>query len=195
MKPTVRQQEIVEAARSIITLKGMESLTIRELAKELKLTEGAIYRHFKSKNQIIELLIDDIEKTLLAAVGQGAAGNEDPAEKLRNVFTAHLSYVEKRNGVSFSIINETINIKDERLRKHMLSVVNAYLIKIEGLLTEGVKSGQFRKNINTASGSVAFFGMVQSLVTLWALSGYKHSILTAHLPALFDLYIKGVIKQ
>ncbi len=195
MSPTIKQQEIVEAARAIITARGMGCLTIRELANGMSLTEGAIYRHFKSKNQIIELLIDDIEKSLLVIFELRAAANWDAIEKLRNVFTSHLSYIEKRRGVSFSIINETINIKNERIRKRMASVMDQYLKRIETLLAEGVRSGQFRKNIDPASGSIAFFGMIQTLGTLWALSDYKHSVLTTHLPSLFDFYIKGVMSR
>ena len=63
-KGTVRQREIIIAAREVIFSKGIEKLTVREIAKELKITNGALYRHFKSKNEIMSLLIDDIEENL-----------------------------------------------------------------------------------------------------------------------------------
>ena len=64
---TVRQREIIIAARAVIFSRGIENLTVREIAKELNITNAALYKHFKSKNEIISLLIDDIEESLLSA--------------------------------------------------------------------------------------------------------------------------------
>ena len=83
---TPRQQEIVDAARKIITSRGIKSLTTRERARELKITDGALYRHFKSKDEIISLLIDDIEDTLLSAIQEAANMNADPIKKLESIF-------------------------------------------------------------------------------------------------------------
>ena len=54
---TPRQQEIVDAARKIIASRGTKRLTVRQIAKELKITDGALYRHFDAKNGIISLLL------------------------------------------------------------------------------------------------------------------------------------------
>ena len=194
MKHHIRQKEIIECTRRIITGKGMEALTIRELARELRLTEGAIYRHFRSKKEIVELLIRDIERTLLEAIGQAMEGEGDPVQRLRRVFASHVSYVEKRKGVSFAIINETINIKDKRLQKLMLGVIDRYLEKIRDLLAAGIKSGRFRKNIDLRASGISFFGLIQSLVTVWALSGYEPSVIRQHMPKMFEQYIEGVIR-
>jgi len=193
---TPRQQEIVNCARRIITSKGVENLTIAELAKGLKLTQGAIYRHFKSKKEIIGLLIDDIEKTLLETVEQAAGSSDKPLEKLESILSAHLSYASQRKGVSFIVINETLSLKDKSLQRKMLGAIHKYLNKIAEILLEGHKSGLFRKNINTTTGSIAFFGMVQSMVTIWALSGFRHSLNNKNrLQELFEIYKEGVISK
>lgn len=192
MKHAVRQQQIVEASRKIITQKGMSELTMRELARSLKFTEAAIYKHFRSKNEVIGLMIEDIERTLMETIDAAAAGSGKATEKLRSVFTSHLSYAEKRKGVSFAVINETINLKDKGLQKRMLRVLDAYHNRIGDLVAEGIRSGEFQKSVDPSSASVAFFGMVQSLATLWALNGYRADILKAHVPAMFDLYINGL---
>lgn len=193
MEHTVRQKDIVAHARKIIMSKGMEKLTIRELAREIRLTEGAIYKHFRSKREIIELLIEDIETTLLKTIDAALESEGKSLEKLKNVFASHLSYVEQRKGVSFAIINETINIKDEKLQSRMLSVLNAYYKRIERLLLQGMETGEIRKDIKTSSASVAFFGMVQSLVTLWALKDYDAKVIKTHMEEMFEIYIKGMV--
>jgi len=190
---SIRQQEIVDCARRIISSKGIENLTIREIANELKVTDGALYRHFKSKKEIISLLINDIERTLLTTITAAAQKSDEPAKKLENIFSSHISYSEQRKGVSFIVINETLNLKDRNLQQKMFNVIRKYLKKIRQILTEGVQAGNFRKDINLHSSSIVFFGMVQSLVTLWALSGFKYTLKkTRQIKEIFEIYKRGL---
>lgn len=194
-KYSIRQQEIVESVRKIITSRGIENLTIHEIAKDLKITDGAIYRHFKSKKEIISLLIDDIEKTLLSAIESAVGKVKEPLEKLESILSSHLSYAEQRRGVSFIVINETLNLQDKSLQRKMFGVIHRYLKKIKEILLDGIKSGAFRKDVDIVSAGIAFFGIVQSMVTLWTLSGFKYSFNKSRLEKIFDIYKKGVIAK
>ena len=194
MKKTTRQQDIVGVARMIITSRGVKSLTVREIAKELGITDGALYRHFKNKNGIISLLIDDIEATLLGAIAQAVDEPRDPLAKLENVFFSHLSYTEQRRGVTFIVINEALGLGDKELRAKMYRVVEKYLETIGMILRAGIKSGIFRKSIDTESAAIAFFGMIQSAVTLWSLSGFGFSLRSKRLDKMFDIYKTAIIK-
>jgi AcrR family transcriptional regulator len=185
---TIRQQEIIKSARAVIFSKGIEKLTVREIAKELKITNSALYRHFKSKNEIISLLIDDIEETLLSAIQEAANKNADPIQKLESIFMSHLSYSEQMKGTSFTVINQVSGLKDNHLKRKMSGVLNKYLKTIKGIVVEGITSGIFRKEINPASASIVFFGTIQSMVTLWCLSGYKVSLRKAYFTQMFDIY-------
>lgn len=156
-------------------MKGVENLTTRMIARELRLTNGALYRHFQSKKEIISLLIDDIEETLLATIREAAHTKGDPLYRLENIFLSHLSYAEQMKGTSFVIINEVSGIKDKNLQRKMFSVLNRYLKTIKEIIMEGIESGLFRKELNPASASIVFFGTIQSMVTLWSLSGYRLS--------------------
>jgi len=190
---TVRQQEIVDAARKIISTQGIEKLTVRAIAQELKITDGALYRHFRSKKEIISLLIDDIEQTLLATIMDAAGKSDDPLKKLENILLTHLSYAEQRKGFTFIIINETMSIKDKSLQRKMFSVINKYLKMIEDILREGVKAGSFRYSMDFISAGVAFFGMIQSIVTLWALSGFKYSFNRRRITDILNVYSRGIL--
>jgi len=189
---TLRQQEIIDCARKIITTQGVENLTIRGIAEDLDITDGALYRHFKSKREIISLLIDDIEETLFNAIELATQEASDPATKLMNIFLSHISYAEQRKGISFIVINETLSLKDRSLQRKMFRVIHRYIKKIRDILGEGVKTGKFRKEINLTSASVVFFGMVQSMVTLWALSGFKYSLKRSRLYEMLIIYMKGI---
>ena len=189
-----RRQEIIDAARKIISNKGFENLTVRQIAGELRVTDGALYRHFKSKKEIISLLIDSVEDTLLLAIEEAVREPKDPLGKLFDIFVSHLSYAEQRKGVTFIIINETLSLKDKGLQDKMFGVIGKYLKTIKLILEEGIASGMFRRDLDVVSASLAFFGMVQSSVTLWALSGFKYSLRRDRLMERFGIYKRGIIE-
>lgn len=189
---TDKQIQIVESARRIISTKGIENLTIHQIAKDLGVTDGALYRHFKSKREIISLLIEDIEKTLLDTIRAASGKASDPIAKLENLLSSHLSYAEQRKGVSFIVINETLNLQDKILKRKMLKVIHKYLKEIKSILLEGVEAEKIRKDVDFVSASIAFFGMVQSMVTLWVLSNFRYS-LKKHYLKLFDIYKEGLM--
>jgi AcrR family transcriptional regulator len=186
VRSEIRQRQIVEVARKIVASKGMEELTIAEIARGVGISEGDIYRHFKSKKEILLLLIDDIERTLLQAVDKAALEKQDPVARLENVLHAHLSYSEQRRGVSFIVIAETLRQSDRELRKRMLQVIEGYLTRLKELLRTGVASGQFRE-VDLDSASLLFFGMVQATVTMWAL-GNRSFVLTQKHHPLWEMY-------
>ena len=192
---TERQKEIIDAARRIIGSRGMGELTIRELAKEINLTEGALYRHFKSKKEIISLLIDDIENSLLTTIEEALNKGQDPLSSLHEILFHHISYAEQRKGLTFLLINEVMGLKNAHLQKKMYSVIEQYLKKIRGVLAGGVESRVFRKNMDVALASLAFFGLVQSLVTFWSLSDFKFSITKGRIEELFAIYKEGIIRK
>jgi AcrR family transcriptional regulator len=186
-----RQRQIVEAARKIIATRGMEALTIREIAKEVGISDGDIYRHFRSKKDILLLLIEDIERTLLGAVDRAASEKREPIESLENVLSAHLSYAEQRRGLSLIIIGETLRLADKDLRKRMFEVVNRYLARIQELLAQGVRSGQVRPDIDLGAAALTFFALVHATVTLWPLNDSSFSLAKRHEP-LWKSYLAGI---
>jgi len=192
---TKRQQDIVDAAKKIVTADGFDRLTVREIAARLKVTDGALYRHFKSKKDIVSLLIDDVERTLLEVVDAAAEKAPDPLGKLKSIFSVHVLYAEKRKSLTFIVINETLSMKDSVLRRKMQDVVNAYLKRIRVILVAGIKKKVFRDDLDVRLTGLVFFGLVQSLVTMWGLSGHIFRMDRQHINGLFDLYKKSIIRK
>ncbi|MCF6156224.1 MAG: TetR/AcrR family transcriptional regulator [Candidatus Brocadia sp.] len=83
----IRRLQIIEIIRSIISSKGIEHVTISEIASGIGITKTAIYRHFKSKQDILSLLIDTIEETLMKALNE-AMTNKDPIQNLKNIISS-----------------------------------------------------------------------------------------------------------
>lgn len=184
-----RQRQIVEAVRKIIATRGMEALTVREIAREVGISEGDIYRHFASKKDILLLLIEDIEKTLMEMVEEAVSEKQEPLASLENALKAHLSYVEQRRGVSLIVISESLRLEDKDLRKRMYEVVSRYIVRIEEILAQGVNAGQINKNIDLNMAALTFFALIHTIVTLWALSDANFSLARRFKP-LWESYVR-----
>lgn len=171
-KTEVRRKQIIDSARKLIIRRGSEHVTVRGIAKTVGISEGAIYRHFKSKRDILSLLADDIENTLLADLDEASIAGSTPLEVLDNVLRSHLSAIEQRRGVSFQVIAEIISMGDKGLNRKISDNINKYINRLAEILAQGVKSGEVRKDINLQAAAMILFGTIQGLVNIWALSNY-----------------------
>ena len=187
----VRKQQIIDAARKLIIRKGSEHLTVRSMAKEVGLTEAAIYRHFKSKREILSFLMNNIMDTMLYDVERTTVENSPSLETIDQVLKHHLSEIEQRKGMSFQIIAEIISLGDKKLNKDVYEKLNLYIDRIENLLSAGARGGHIRDGIDFGASALLLFGMIQGLANIWALSGYSFD-LSAKYESLWAIYQKAV---
>jgi AcrR family transcriptional regulator len=187
----VRQKQIVSAARRLITKYGSEHVTVRRMATEIGVTEGAIYRHFKSKSDILAFLISDIEDTLITDIEANFKGRLTTLETLENIIIAHLSSIEQRKGVSFQVIAEILSLGDKKLNKQVRLTIEKYLDRIKTMIASGIKEGIIRQDTDVDAAAIMFFGMTQSLVNIWALSQYEFNLLKRYKP-LWEVYLKAI---
>lgn len=172
----IRKQQIIDAARKLIIKKGSEHLTVRAMAKEVGLTEAAIYRHFKSKREILSFLMNHIMDTMLHDVERTATENSPSLNTIDQALKQHLSEIEQRKGMSFQIIAEIISLGDKKLNKDVYEKLNVYIDRLKHLLSEGVRSGSVKEDIDLEASALLLFGMIQGLANIWALSGYSFDL-------------------
>ena len=187
----IRKQQIIDAARKLIIRKGSEHLTVRAMAREVGLTEAAIYRHFKSKREILSFLMNHIMDTMLHDVERTTAENSPNLETIDQVLKHHMSEIEQRKGMSFQIIAEIISLGDKKLNKDVYEKLNLYVDRLKHLLSEGARGGHIRDDIDFGASALLLFGMIQGLANIWALSGYSFD-LSAKYESLWAVYRKAV---
>jgi len=172
----IRKQQIIDAARKLIIKKGSEHLTVRAMAKEVGLTEAAIYRHFRSKREILSFLMNHIMDTMLHDFERTATENSPSMDTIDQALKHHLSEIEQRKGMSFQIIAEIISLGDKKLNREVYEKLNVYIDRIQSLLSEGVRGGYVNEKIDLGASALMLFGMTQGLANIWALSGYSFNL-------------------
>lgn len=190
----IRRQQIVDIIRSIISSKGIEHVTISEIAKKIGTTKGAIYRHFKSKRDILSLLIDNIEETLMEAV-DNALVEKDPIQNLKNILLAQLTLAKNRRETSFVVIMGALQFGDPFIRKKILKLIQKYLKRIEKLILNAIELGLLKKDVTPKMSAIVFMGLIQSTITVWSYKNFNFVPEKIH-SQLWDIYRKGIgIKQ
>jgi AcrR family transcriptional regulator len=186
----LRRRQIIETLRKIIIKYGSEHVTVRKLAEEIGVSGGAIYRHFKSKREILSFLVDDIEDNLVGDI-EKAYPIQDPLKLLERISRELISSIEQRKGASFLVIAEIISLGDRRLNRKISDVLNNFLEHIKNIISAGIRSGVIRENLNVDMAATAFFGMLQGLVTIWSLSGFPSTLEMKH-QGMWDIFLEAI---
>lgn len=165
-----RKEQIVNAARKLVIRVGSENVTVRRIAEEVGFTEAAIYRHFKSKKDILYLLIENIETNLISDL---ATGSDQSGDVLESILLHHLSLIEKRRGISFQVIAEIISLGDDTLNSRIYNTIERYMKELKAILKKEVSKGKLRSDIDLDATAFLIFSVVQGLSNIWTLSNYS----------------------
>ena len=172
----IRKKEIIEAARKLIYKKGSEHVTVNNIAKEVKISEAAIYRHFRNKKEILSFLASHITESLIQDIDLAGQSDLSSPNNICGILRSHLSKIEQKRGVSFQVIAEIISFGDKKLNKQVYDDIQKYLQRFRELLDNGIKSGSIREDIDSEATALLLFVMIQGLVNTWALSNYSFDL-------------------
>ncbi len=186
----IRRQQIVDIIRNIISSKGIEYVTISEIAEEIGTTKGAIYRHFKNKRDILNLLIENVEETLMDALDK-AMVEKDPIQNLKNILLAQLVLAKNRRKTSFVVIMGAMQFGDPFIRKKLLKLIQKYLRRIEEMILSAIGLGLVKKDINPKMSAIVFMGLIQSAITVWSYKNFNFVPQKIHAD-LWNIYRRGI---
>ena len=196
-KPGERRVQILQTLASMLQQPGLERITTAALASRLSVSEAALYRHFASKAQMFEGLIDFIEQTVFTLVNQITqaepgpleSGAEQGAYQAKRVVAMVIHFAEKNPGMTRVMVGDALVHENERLQQRM----NQFFDKLEASLRQCLRGPVMQANSATptldaqvkASALTAFLlGRLQR----FARSGYKR-MPSEHLEASLALWL------
>ena len=171
----VRRTQIADAARTVAVKYGSEHVTVRRIAKEIGVSEGALYRHFRSKHDILSLMVERMQEDIVGGIKEGAAG-QTPLGILEDALRNHMSSIEQRRSVSFQVIAEIISLGDKELNRQASEALDSYAGHIRDLLSEGIEAGEIRKDVDPEKAATLITAAIQGLVSRWALGNYSFNL-------------------
>ena len=136
MKPGQRREQILQTLAGMLEQPGAERITTALLASKLEVSEAALYRHFASKAQMFEGLIDFIEHSVFGLVNQIAEREGDGAQKAARMITVLLQFGEKNPGMARVMVGDALVFEHERLHQRM----NQLFERIESALRQVLRA-------------------------------------------------------
>jgi TetR/AcrR family transcriptional regulator len=133
-----RRLQILQTLASMLENPRSEKVTTAALAARLDVSEAALYRHFASKAQMYEGLIDFIETTLFSFINKITGEHNDGAAQAEQTVVMLLSFAEKNPGMTRVLIGEALVNEDERLQAR----INQLTDKLEAALRQSLRIAQ-----------------------------------------------------
>lgn len=176
-KFTDRQIEIMEAATSRIDQFGIQELTIKNLAADIGLSEAALYRHFKSKNDImlglLTYFIFEMKERIATII---SIEDSKPSEQLKEIFASQLKTFLMKPAIVSVIFSEGIFQFNKELSDKVSTMMALMQNNINALITRGQNEGVYGKLLGADTITTIIMGSMRMVVLKWKLSGNKSNL-------------------
>ena len=188
-KPGERRVQILQALATMLEQPGAERVTTAALAAKLDVSEAALYRHFASKAQMFEGLIEFIESSVFTLINQIMERDADAVQKAARIVTLVLQFGEKNPGMTRVMVGDALVFENERLQQRM----NQFFDRIESSLRQVLRDGAQAQQSATPTvdaqvRAALLVSFVQGRLQRHARSGFKRSALE-HLEASLALML------
>ncbi|AUI85090.1 nucleoid occlusion factor SlmA [Vibrio azureus] len=141
-KKSNRREEILQAlAQMLESTEGASRITTAKLAKQVGVSEAALYRHFPSKARMFEGLIEFIEEALMTRINRILEDEKDTLERIRMVMHLILAFSERNPGLTRILSGHALMFENERLRER----INQLFERIETQLRQILRERKLRE--------------------------------------------------
>jgi len=134
-KPGERRVQILQALAAMLEQPGVERITTAALASRLAVSEAALYRHFASKAQMFDGLIEFIEQSVFGLINQLGEREASAVQRSRQLVSLLLQFGEKNPGMTRVMVGDALVFENERLQQRM----NLFFDKIEAVLRQNLR--------------------------------------------------------
>jgi AcrR family transcriptional regulator len=191
LRTEVRQASLVETALRLAAQCSPADITTGDLAQAVGITQGAVFRHFTSKEAIWLAVLDWVTATLMTRL-QMAAASQPALAALQAVFTAHVDFVVAHPGVPRVIFQELQTPGETALKVQVRSLMQRYRQLLAQLLQDAQAQQAIAPETDLQAAAVLFIGSVQGLVMQSLISGDVAGMV-AQAPAVFAIYQRGLL--
>ena len=186
-----RRAVTVEAVIELAAEKNPASITTAEIAERMQLTQGALFRHFPTKDALWQSVMEWVTAQLLGRIDKVITTTESPLEALELMFAAHIDFVAKHPGAPRMMFAELQRPDPTAAKAIAQTMLRHYSDRVGKLLAKGMGEGIIDPDLDVAAASVMFIGMVQGLVMQSMIAG-DIAVMLGNAKPLFALYARGI---
>ena len=186
-KPGERRIQILQTLAAMLEQPGAERITTAALAARLEVSEAALYRHFASKAQMFEGLIEFIETSIFSLLNQIAEKNDAPSVKARHMVTVLLQFAQRNPGMARVMVGDALVFENDRLEQRMNQFFERFESSLRQVLRDQAQAtSSLTPTVDANVQSSVLVSFVVGRLQRFARSGYKR-LPTEHLDASLGL--------
>ena len=169
-----RRDHILQALASMLESQPGARITTAALAREVGVTEAALYRHFPSKARMFEGLIDFVEEVVFSRVTLVLEEEKDARARCEKIMFLLLVFAERNPGISRILNGDALTGEHERLQARILQ----FFDRLEAQLRQVLREAELRDNLGTVITSAAAANLLLTLVEghlgQFVRTGFRH---------------------
>jgi AcrR family transcriptional regulator len=193
----LRQTGLVEAALQLAAQRNPADITTTDLARAVGISQGAVFKHFPSKQAVWLAVLDWATVQLMQKIQTAVQVRRDdpkglnPLAALQDVFIAHVDFVIAYPGVPRVVFQELQHAEETALKAAVRGLMQQYRALVMELLLSAQSQHLLAPATDVPSAAVLFLGSVQGLVMQALVSGQVQSM-AAQAPGVFAIYLRGI---
>jgi len=186
-----RRETTVQAVLDLAAVQNPAEITTTAIAEQMHITQGALFRHFATKDAIWQAVIEWVTQRMLARVEAASRTAKSPLEALETIFMAHIESHVRHAGVPRIIFGELQRAEDTLAKRIVRKFMGQYVEKLQAFIEQGKVAGEIDREVDAKAAATMFVGMIQGLVVQSLVSG-NFAITRTKAREVFVLYLRAV---
>lgn len=176
-KITDRQFEIIQAAGKILTISGVSGITIKNLAKEMKFSESAIYRHFSSKEEIVIAMLEYLANNMDERFTKVMANDLSIEGKFITLFESQFSFFNMNPHFAVAVFSDGLMEESERINLTILKIMKVKMKHLKSIIEDGQQQCIFTNKISSDDLVHIVIGAIRLQMYKWRVANFQFDII------------------
>jgi TetR/AcrR family transcriptional regulator len=172
-KPGERRLQILQTLAVMLQEPAGDRVTTAALAGRLHVSEAALYRHFASKAQMFEGLIEFIESTVFGLINQISSNDDDGLRQLRGMVAMLLGFAEKNPGMTRVLIGDALVTEDDRLQERINQLIDRIEASIKQSFRQAIAQGRLPPDTDPVARAGIVLAFILGRWLRYAKSGFR----------------------
>jgi TetR/AcrR family transcriptional regulator len=189
-----RRQQILESLAQMLEANPGSRITTAGLAKQVGVSEAALYRHFPSKSKMFEGLIEFIEETLFSRIKIILNEEHAATQRCEKMLMLLLAFTERNPGITRILTGDALAGESERLHQRVAQLFDRFEMQLKQVIREAEMREGLRPQIPLHAAANLLMSAAEGRISQYVRSGFQRSP-TADWPQQWDLLMQGFFRD
>jgi AcrR family transcriptional regulator len=171
-----RREQIARVALDLIAHHGLKGLSMAAVARRLGLVPSAIYRHFRSKDELIDATLELIAARLEHNVREATRVPGDSLDVVGRLLELHIELIRDAQAIPRLIFSDEVHWRRPERKRRIHAMLAHYLEHIAEAVRAGQRAGRIRADLDPETVGFMYLGLIQPAGVLWYLTDGRFDV-------------------